>query len=152
MFLRLFHSINVARRRRGGYRTRISVSQLVGWDPKAAAGSSGGVTAQMDDMLRKRRFCALETNFGSWCSWEALRRWSWIHGQSIRMSFVSADELRGPIERAGRRLLSANVTTRVSSSSAPVQITRLLFWREWQGFYFGLLCHFSYKKKKNSMF
>lgn len=39
-----------------------------------------------------------------------------------------------------------NVTTRVSSSSAPVQITRLLFWWEWWGFYFGLFCHFSYKK------
>lgn len=54
-----------------------------------------------------------------------------------------------------RRRLSPNGgATRVSSCSAPVQITRLLFWWEWQGFYFGLLCHFSYKKneKKKSTF
>lgn len=43
------------------------------------------VTAQVDDMLLKQRVCALEMNFGSWCSWEALRWWSCINRQSIRM-------------------------------------------------------------------
>ncbi len=101
------------------------------------------VTAQTDDVLLKRRVCALETNFGSGCSWEALSR---INGH-IRTLFVSADELWGSTERAGRRLLSPDVTSWVSSSSAPVQTIRLLFWWEWRGFYFALLCHFSYKHK-----
>lgn len=131
LYVCFLRSVNVAPPTTPETTTRVSVSQLAGRDPKMAAGSSDGSQFR-------------------WTLGFVPSRWT-LGRDAAEKHWAERTDRRQDVVWLCWWTVGTNASSRVSSSSAPVQITRLLFWWEWQGFYFGLFLSF-FLQKNNKCF